>query len=50
VANCLTLEREGVPVVPRSVVKSLPTIEECLIMDLSTTRSTPTPRNQTPHP
>ena len=43
VVNCLTLEREGIPVVPRKTasVKTLPSVEECLIMDLSKTRYVP---------
>jgi hypothetical protein len=40
VSQCLTLESDGTPVVPRKMgsVKTLPTLEECLIMDLSATR------------
>jgi len=44
VTQCLTLERNGgTPVVPRKTgtVKNLPSLEECLIIDLSTTRYVP---------
>jgi hypothetical protein len=43
VVHCLTLERDGVPVVPRASgrVNTIPTLEECLIMDLSAPRYVP---------